>query len=142
MPPPPEIAGLAEIIAAARFLGIPIEDTLRKLADLLATNPPAVQAGGRTLQTLAGGLATGRGDLERAGTGVLSAGFGELAAAEFGPRNAEMVTQVGDTGTELGQLATRFADIAQVFAETHQSVIAATGAAGGALMINKITNSV
>src|SRR5687768_2432580 len=136
MPPPPEIAGLAEIIAAAKFYGIPIQDTLNRLADLLATNPPAVQVGGQTLQTLAGGLATGRDGLERAGTGVLSAGFGELAAAEFGPRNAEMVTQVGDTGTELGQLATRFADIAQVFAETHQSVITATGAAGGALMIN------
>lgn len=130
--------GLAEIEQWAAFLGIPLAETVRKVRDLLATDPAAVQAGGQTLETLASGLDTDVvASLRRAGEGVLAAGFGEQAANAFGTRHTEMVTEAGNAVTATGELATHLGAVARVFAETHQAVLSMTAATATALIMSR-----
>lgn len=128
-----DVPGLADIQAWAQFLGMDINETVRRAQMLMQTDPATVRAGGERLGTVASGLNTGGEDLRRAGAGVLASGWSGQAADAFGPNHAGLVTEVTDTGDAARQLAGHLDTVASAFEQGQNTVVTATGATATAL---------
>ena len=123
-----DVPGLADIQAWAGFLGMDVNETVRRAQMLMQTDPAAIGAGGERLGTVVNGLSIGGGDLRRSGDGVLAAGWGGAAADAFAPNQASLLTDVADIGLAAGQVAAQLGEVAKAFAGSQQTVVTATGA--------------